>query len=198
MPGVHWIPTRRGGFNHDPNFNGSIDMKGLLVGFISGLLVLPLLGFLYLRLGYAPVATSAPPLPLERYIAQTALHIRIDKEMPKSLPSAPTEASFLAGARTYREQCAVCHGLPGQPQSAIAKGMFPPPPHLFEGHGVTDDPTGETYWKVRNGIRLTGMPGFQKSLSDEQIWQVSEFLARADKVPASVLKELTETQPGKK
>lgn len=173
-------------------------MKRWLIGFICGLIVLPLIGFLYLRLGFAPVAASAPPLPLERYVTQMAMHIRIDKEMPRGLPSAPTEASFLAGARIYREQCSVCHGLPGQPQSAIAKGMFPPPPHLFEGHGVTDDPAGETYWKVKNGIRLTGMPGFQKSLSEEQIWQVSEFLAKADKVPASVLKELTDAQPGRK
>ena len=173
-------------------------MKGWLVGFICGLIVLPLIGFLYLRLGFAPVAASAPPLPLERYVTQMAMHIRIDKEMPRSSPSAPTEESFQAGARIYREQCSVCHGLPGQPQSASAKGMFPPPPHLFEGHGVTDDPAGETYWKVKNGIRLTGMPGFEKSLSDQQLWQVSEFLANADKVPASVLKELSDAQPGKK
>jgi mono/diheme cytochrome c family protein len=173
-------------------------MKGWLIGFICGLLVLPLIGFLYLRLGYAPVATSAPPLPFERYITQTALHARIDKEMPRNAPLDATEANFLAGAKTYREHCAVCHGLPGQPQSAIAKGMFPPPPHLFEGHGVTDDPAGETYWKVKNGIRLTGMPSFEKSLSDQQIWQVSEFLAKADKVPESVLKVLKDEQPGRK
>lgn len=173
-------------------------MMRWLVGFICGLLVLPLIGFFYLRLGYFPVAASAPPLPLERYIAQMALHIKIDREMPRSTPLTATEANFLAGAKTFREHCAVCHGLPGQPQSAIAKGMFPPPPHLFEGKGVTDDPAGETYWKVKNGIRLTGMPGFQKSLSDEQIWQVSEFLAKADQVPASVLNELKAAEPGRK
>lgn len=173
-------------------------MKAWLVGFICGLLLLPLAGFLYLRFGFAPVAASAPPMPFERYVTQMALHVRIDKEMPKSAPLEATEANFLAGAKTYREQCSVCHGLPGQPQSAIAKGMFPPPPHLFEGHGVTDDPAGETYWKVKNGIRLTGMPGFEKALSDEQIWQVSEFLAKADQVPPSVLKELKEAQPGRK
>jgi thiosulfate dehydrogenase len=169
-------------------------MKGWPGGFIGGLLVLPLLGFVYLRLGYAPVATSAPPLPMERYITQSALHARIDKEMPRNEPVAATEANFLAGARIYREDCAVCHGLPGQPKSAIAKGMFPPPPHLFEGHGVTDDPAGETYWKVKNGIRLTGMPGFEKSLTDEQIWQVSEMLAKAGKLPESILTMLKEPQ----
>jgi thiosulfate dehydrogenase len=173
-------------------------MKGWLTGFIAGLLVLPLIGFCYLKLGYAPVATSAPPMPFERYFAQSALHARIDKEMPQKDPTPVTESVFMAGAMTYRDNCAVCHGLPGQPQSAIAKGMFPRPPHLFEGHGVTDDPAGETYWKVKNGIRLTGMPGFEKSLSEDEIWQVSELLAKADKLPDSVLKDLKETQPGQK
>jgi thiosulfate dehydrogenase len=50
---------------------------------------------------------------------------------------------------------------------------------------VTDDTAGETYWKVLNGIRLTGMPGFRGSLSETQAWQVSIMLARADKLPES-------------
>jgi len=65
------------------------------------------------------------------------------------------------------------HGLRGRPETAISKGMFPHPPQLFQGHGVTDDAAGETYWKVANGIRLSGMPGFEKSLTDTQLWQVS-------------------------
>ena len=67
-----------------------------------------------------------------------------------------------------------------------AKGMYPPPPQLMYGKGVTDDKVGETHWKVANGIRLTGMPGYHGSLSDAQIWQVSELLANKDKVPLSV------------
>jgi thiosulfate dehydrogenase len=51
---------------------------------------------------------------------------------------------------------------------------------------VTDDPPGETSWKVANGIRMTGMPGFGKSLSSDQMWQVSLLLANADKIPAPV------------
>ncbi len=64
--------------------------------------------------------------------------------------------------------------------------MFPHPPQLFQGHGVTDDPPGETYWKAANGIRLTGMPGFKASLNDTQLWQVSLMLANADKLPKPV------------
>jgi hypothetical protein len=61
--------------------------------------------------------------------------------------------------------------------------MFPRPPELFKGHGVTDDPAGETYWKASNGIRLTGMPAYTGSLSQTEMWQVSLLLANADKLP---------------
>ncbi len=158
-----------------------------LIGLIVGLLVLPVGAYLYLSMGLAPVATSAPPLPLERYLTHKALDARIGKEAPSGVGVQATEANFVAGVKVYKDDCAVCHGLPGQEKQALAKGMFPPPPQLFTGHGVTDDPAGETYWKVKNGIRLTGMPGFSASLSEEQMWQVSIMLAQADKLPAAAL-----------
>ena len=64
--------------------------------------------------------------------------------------------------------------------------MFPRPPELFKGTGVTDDPAGETYWKVSNGIRLSGMPAYGNTLSKDQMWQVSLLLANADKLPPPV------------
>ena len=69
--------------------------------------------------------------------------------------------------------------------------MFPHAPQLFTAkETVTDDPVGVTYWKVKNGIRLTGMPGFQKALNDQQMWQVSALMASADKLPPDVLRNL--------
>jgi thiosulfate dehydrogenase len=69
--------------------------------------------------------------------------------------------------------------------------MYPPPPQLFHGTGVSDDPASETYWKAENGIRLTGMPGFKGRLTETQIWQVSVLLANSDKIPPSVKTALT-------
>lgn len=57
---------------------------------------------------------------------------------------------------------------------------------MFKGHGVTDDPAGETYWKVANGIRLTGMPAYRDALSPTEMSQVSLLLANADKVSTQV------------
>jgi thiosulfate dehydrogenase len=111
---------------------------------------------------------------------------RIGAEAPKHAPIQGSDENFLAGAHVYRTQCAICHGLPGHADYATAKGMFPKPPQLFKGHGVTDDPVGETYWKVANGIRLTGMPAYTGSLSDNEIWQVSLMLADSDKLSQQV------------
>jgi hypothetical protein len=71
--------------------------------------------------------------------------------------------------------------------------MFPQPPQLFKGTGVTDDEAWETYWKVYGGIRMTGMPGFSEHLSETKMWQVSVLLKNADKISPTVKAELAVT-----
>jgi mono/diheme cytochrome c family protein len=133
---------------------------------------------------------------LEKKLAHSALNARIGKDPHTDSPPVPVnEATFLAGADVYKQNCAVCHGLPGEAQTAIAKGMFPKPPELFHGTGVSDDPAWETYWKAKNGIRLTGMPAFKASLDDTQVWQVSVLLANSDKISPAVRSALTSTPP---
>ncbi|MGH9343528.1 MAG: c-type cytochrome [Terriglobia bacterium] len=161
-------------------------MGRFFLGLLIGLVILPLCGFFYFRFGYAPVATASPPMPFEKQLAHMALKARLQKEAPKNSALPANDGNYLAGAHVYRTHCAVCHGLPGQLASAISKGMFPRPPQLFKGHGVTDDPVGVTYWKVANGIRLTGMPGFDHSLSKPKVWQVSLMLANGNKLPQDV------------
>jgi mono/diheme cytochrome c family protein len=151
-----------------------------------GLLIVPAGAYLYFTGGSAPVAISDGDMPFEAFFARKALHARIAKEAPKNVPIEANEANYLGGAQLYKEHCAVCHGLPLTPKTAIATGMYPRPPKLFEGKGVTDDEPGESYWKIANGIRLTGMPGFSKTLSETQMWQMSILVAYADKLPPSV------------
>lgn len=171
-------------------------MKKFILGLILGLILVPSAAVIYFVTGMAPAATSDPPMPFEKIIAGAALRAKINKEMPAGSPIEANEAAFLAGADVYRMDCAMCHGLPQQPEPAVAKGMFPKPPQLFQPHhDVADDPAGETYWKVKNGIRLTGMPGFAGSLSDERIWQVSLLLAHGDKLPANVQQALSGPPP---
>jgi thiosulfate dehydrogenase len=164
--------------------------RGIIVGCLLTLVVLAAGAYIYFGMGLAPVATSAQPMPFEKFLAHKALHVVAGKAASMPSPVDASETNLKKGAMAYRENCAVCHGLPGQAQTDIAQGMFPEPPQLFHGKGVTDDPVGETFWKVQNGIRLSGMPAFKNTMTDMQMWQVSELLAHADKLPASVKDEL--------
>jgi mono/diheme cytochrome c family protein len=175
-------------------------MGRVLTGFVLGVLATVLVAFVaayvYFGQGMAPVATSAAPMPFEVRLAHMALHARLAREMPGEAPIPADEANLAAGAHVYVQHCAVCHGVRGAEQTAIARGEFPKPPHLFRGKGVTDDSAGETYWKVANGIRMTGMPGFAKSLSTDEMWQVSLLLANADKLPPTVTAVLADGGAG--
>jgi thiosulfate dehydrogenase len=165
--------------------------KGLILGIIVGFLLVGAGIHLYFASGQAPVAVTASPMPFERKYAHIGLDAYLNK-LPHPEPQTPAdEQNYLAGAEIYKQNCAVCHGLPGAEKTAIAAGMFPKPPQLWHGTGVTDDEAWETYWKVENGIRMTGMPGFKGQLNETQVWQVSVLVKNADKVPASVKTALT-------
>ena len=64
--------------------------------------------------------------------------------------------------------------------------MYPSAPQLWKKNshgdvvGVSDDEAGETYWKIKNGIRLTGMPSFKGVLTDDQMWDVALLLKHAN------------------
>jgi thiosulfate dehydrogenase len=166
-------------------------MKGLVVGLILGILIVPIALFCYIETGQAPAAASDPPLPFEAFLARGGLHARIKKETQDRALSTFTAGDLAAGADVYKTNCAFCHGLPLQAPSAASQGMFPHAPQLFTAkETVTDDPVGVSYWKVKHGIRLTGMPGFEKTLSDQQMWQVAALMASADKLPPDVLRGL--------
>jgi thiosulfate dehydrogenase len=158
-----------------------------ILGVIVGIILVAVVGLGYFRFGFAPVATSAAPMPFESTLAGWALHARIEREMPAAAPITADPANLAAGAHIYAENCAMCHGLPENRLAPFHEAMAPHPPQLFQGGGVTDDPAGETYWKVTNGIRMTGMPAFGHILSEDQRWQVTLALSNANKLPVDVL-----------
>lgn len=171
-------------------------MGKFIFGVIIGIILVPAAFYLYCISGHAPVATSASPMPFERFFARTALHATINREAPKTHSTRASEQELVAGVNVYRHNCAGCHGLPGKPTSRVAKGEFPPPPQLFKpGQMVTDDPVGVTYWKAKHGIRLSGMPGFTGLLTDDQLWNVSLLLANADRLPPEVKQALAAPSP---
>lgn len=157
---------------------------GFLLGVIVTLVVVVGGVWAYIKFGSLPVATSDKPFPLEAQIVRLPLRARILHEIQQP-PFSANEQVYQAGAQIYAQECASCHGAPGR-DADFAQWMYPHAPQLWKKHGkgnvvgVSDDDAGETYWKVKNGIRLTGMPAFQHVLSDEQMWNVTLLLKAAD------------------
>jgi mono/diheme cytochrome c family protein len=169
--------------------------KGIVVGFLLALVICGGGIYYYFESGMAPVATADPAMPFEKKLANMALDAHIEKQHIPPSPVAADETNFLAGASVYKQHCAVCHGLPNQPSTDYATTMFPKPPQLFHGKGVTDDPASETFWKTANGIRLSGMPSFNNKLTDTQMWQVSQLLAHANEISEPVKTALVPDAP---
>jgi thiosulfate dehydrogenase len=172
----------------------------VFLGFLIGIGAVAIGLFAYLKFGPLPVAVSDAAFPFEKEIVYLPLNARIEREI-KNAPFGISEDVFESGAHVYRAQCASCHGTPGH-DVGFAKHMFPSAPQLWKGHGshgvvgVSDDEPGETYWKVANGIRLSGMPAYAHVLSDAEIWQVSLLLKNADKeLPQPVLQILSSPTP---
>jgi thiosulfate dehydrogenase len=170
-------------------------MKRFIVGVLIGAALFAGGIYYYFVSGTAPAAVSDPPMMYERRMASRSLDAHIEKANVPAPPIQPSEDNYVAAAKNYKDRCATCHGLPNQPPPAIAGDLYPDATLLFKGKGVTDDPPQVSYWKIKNGIRLTGMPTFKDVLDDTQIWQLALFVANADKLPDSAKKLLVPEPP---
>ena len=96
---------------------------------------------------------------------------------------------IVAGEGLYQEYCAACHGVnlqgQGDWQSPGDDGRLPAPPHDETGHTWHHpDSLIFTYTKLggkevlaAQGIEFdSGMPGFTQQLSDEEIWNIIEYI----------------------
>jgi thiosulfate dehydrogenase len=170
-------------------------MKGFVVGVVIGVVLVAGGLYYYFVSGMAPAAVLDPPMMMEKKLANRSLDAHIEKANVPAPPIQPSEDNYVAGAKLYKDQCAGCHGLPNQNPPAISDNMYPKATLMFKGKGVTDDPPQESYWKVKNGIRLTGMPTFKGILDDNQMWQVALIVANADKLPDSAKAMLVPDPP---
>ncbi len=76
-------------------------LKGLILGILLGMLLIVGSVYFYFSSGRAPVATSAPPMPLEKTLARIGLHAYLDK-LPHPEPQVPAdEANLISGAKVY-------------------------------------------------------------------------------------------------
>jgi len=160
-------------------------LKGMVLGAALALALALIGAYSLVRSGLVPANADATPGRLETWMAQISLDATLRRDAPKgNNPVALTEQNLIHGVRLFAQNCAVCHGSAKGDASAspIAKGLYQKPPQMAT-EGVEDDPEGESFWKIKHGIRLTGMPSFGYTLSDREIWTLALFLKHMDKLP---------------
>jgi thiosulfate dehydrogenase len=160
-------------------------MGKFILGVIITLLVFILGGLAVATFGLMPTNADATPPRLERRIAMNALDASMDRHAPRvSNPVPPTDDNLIDGMKIYTMNCAVCHGTLDAKPSLLEKSLYPPAPQLILD--PLDDPEWHIYFAVRTGVRYTGMPAWNKALSDQDIWKVTAFLSRIEKLPPGV------------
>ena len=165
---------------------------GLLLGIALTLAAIPA----YFYFGHPPVAVSDKPALWEHLSERVASNRRMEREA-KTAPFAAGEDAFEGAARTYRSQCAQCHGSPMQ-DSQVGAAMLPRAQQFFtrDRKLTASRSAGELYWATAFGIRRSGMPAYRKSLTNTQLWQLALLLHSADQdLPDPVLTLLSPTIP---
>jgi len=160
-------------------------MGKFFLGVIVTLLVLILGGLGFAMLGFFPSAANVAPPHLEHRLANTALDASMERHAPRvTNPLTPTDQNLEDGMKLYTMNCALCHGGLDRKPSSLAESFYPPPPNLISD--PPDDPEWHIFYTIRTGVRYTGMPAWDKTLAEQDMWKLTMFLSHMDKLSPAV------------
>lgn len=140
------------------------------------------------------VAATDPHSRLMQWILHTTMHRSVSARANSvHTPAQFTQEQAREGALEFAEMCAPCHGAPGKERGEIGMGLNPLPPDLVEvGPGWS---SAEIFWIVKNGIKMTGMPAFGPTHSDDILWSIVAFVRQLPHVTPEDYKKLENTPP---
>src|SRR5262249_12016056 len=160
-------------------------MRNFILGVVITLAVLVGGGLLLVEFGFMPTNANADPPQIERRIATTALDASMERHAPRANnPFPATDNNLIEGMKIYTMNYALCHGTLDNKPSPLEHAFYPPVPQIILD--PLDDPEWHIYYAVSTGIRYTGMPAWSKALSEQDMWKVTGFLSRIEKLPPAV------------
>jgi mono/diheme cytochrome c family protein len=147
----------------------------ILVSFGAGILATVLVPIFVLAMGWINMGADVKPGLIEKTLAPWAVDRSVGKRSPKEKNSyAGDPAAIATGLNHYRENCVICHGAPDMSGAELSQGINPPAPSLDNGADGTPD--GQLFWVIKHGIRMTAMPAFGPTHTDEEIWKLVAFI----------------------
>jgi mono/diheme cytochrome c family protein len=135
-------------------------------------------GVIFIYSGMYNVAATAPDSGLVKWALESTREASIDS---RAEDITPPNQSVLADPKTlrigfehYNEMCLVCHGAPGAEPGEARAGLNPKPPLLAKV--ANEIPENEMFWVIKNGIKMTGMPAWGPTHSNDKIWAIVAFV----------------------
>jgi mono/diheme cytochrome c family protein len=166
-------------------------MRGFFWGVIVTLLILIALPLILMGTGVFNMAATEGPGTLETTLAGWTVDRSVKMRAPEEInPMQDDPQAIAAGMVHDRAMCLQCHGAPDVKSDEFAQGLNPQPPDL--AIAAKDWTDGELFWIAKHGIRMTGMPGFSATHSDEEIWQIVAFLRDLDDLSEAQVAALRE------
>ncbi|HFD86233.1 MAG TPA: cytochrome c [Gammaproteobacteria bacterium] len=163
---------------------------------ISLVLVAVLAVGLFIWAGVYNIAANDPHWPVTTEILELVRERSIEVRSEDLLPPKSLAPDLLADAATgYAEMCAQCHLAPGMDESELHDGLYPQPPVFYKGKHESHDEK-ETFWVIKNGIKLTGMPSWGGVHSNDEIWALVRFVGRLPGMTQQEYQKLTGEEPG--
>ena len=160
-------------------------MRNFVLGIVVTVVVLMIGAFGMAFMGLVPTRANVAPPEMEARIAMSAMDNSVDRHAARlNNPVPPTDENLIAGLKIYTMNCALCHGGIDHQASTLEHSFYPPPPNLILD--PPDDPEWHLYYVIHNGVRYTGMPAWDKTLSETDIWKLTAFLSRIEKLPPAV------------
>ena len=104
------------------------------------------------------------------------------------VPNLDDRDLIALGAEHYVEMCTGCHLAPGVGDNEMRQGLYPKPPNLSEKR---DRKPAETFWIIKHGIKMSGMPAWGVTHDDESIWGLVAFLRQLPTMDAATYAALT-------
>ena len=143
------------------------------LGFVAAIATLLIAGWLIVWTGAYNVAAGVGHTGVGRWLLDTALH-RSVKVRADEAPLDIRNADLRSGFSEFQEYCVHCHGAPGVKPHEWTTGMVPNPPEL--SRAAADWTPQQVFWIVKHGIKMTGMPAFKDTESDETIRNIAAFV----------------------
>lgn len=94
------------------------------------------------------------------------------------------------GAKNYDAMCVQCHLAPGAPVSELNQALYPKPPTFHANNDKHKHSPAETFWVIKNGFKMTGMPAWGEFHTDQQLWEMTAFLQKLNGMSADRYTEL--------